>query len=126
MRAWLNKAGPSIDALVAAGDGIVAAAPQSDIAATGAACQTAADAVANLQQRLPSPDPVLNIALQQAITDYQVGIRYCISGTQNQDAVKIGEATVRIDQGNTDMQIAVDIIESVLSPDAPGPRVLTA
>ena len=126
MRAWLNKAGPSIDALVAAGDEIVAAASQGDIVATGAACHTAADAVANLQQRLPSPDPALNIALQQAITNYQVGIRHCLSGAQHRNAVDIGEATVSIDQGNTDLQIAVDIIESVLSSDTRGPRVLTA
>jgi hypothetical protein len=125
MRAWFNEAKPSIDALVVARDEIVAAVTQGDMAATGAACRTAAGAVANLQQHLPSPDPVLNTALQQAITNYQLGIRYCIWGTQNQDAVKIGKATVYIDQGNTDLQIAVDIIESDLSSEARGTRVLT-
>jgi hypothetical protein len=125
MRAWFNEAKPSIDALVVAGDEIVAAATQGDMAATGAACRTAAGAVANLQEHLPSPDPALNTALQQAITNYQVGIRYCISGTHNQDAVKIGEAKVYIDQGNTDLRTAVDIIESDLSSEARGTSVLT-
>jgi hypothetical protein len=119
LRAWLTKAEPSINALVIARDNIAAAAAQDDIAATGAACQTAAGVVANSQQQMPSPDPALNSALQQAINSYQVGIRYCISGTQNQDAKDIEQAATYINQGNTDLQAAVDILERDLSP---GPR----
>ncbi len=126
MREWLTKAEPSIDALFMAGSDAVALAAQGDIAATGAACHTAAGAAADLQQVLPSPDPALNTALQQALTDYQRGIRLCISGTQQQNAITIGEATVYTDRGNTDLQSAVDITECDLSSDARGPRVLTA
>jgi hypothetical protein len=125
MRAWLNIAGPSLNALVNAQDDIVAAAAQGDVAGTGAACQAAAGAVANTQQHLPSPDAALNTALQHALTNYRVGIRYCISGTQNQDAEDIGQATAHISQGNTDLQAAVDIVEGDLSSDAREPGVLT-
>jgi len=125
MRAWLNIAEPSLIALVNARDNIVAAAAQGDVAGTGAACRAAADPVANTQQHLPSPDAALNAALQQALTSYRAGIRYCISGTQNQDGEDIGQATADIGQGNTDLQAAVDILEGDLSSDAPDPGVLT-
>jgi hypothetical protein len=125
LRAWLTEAEPSIDALFIARDEIVAAAALADFAATGAACQSAAGAVANTEQHLPSPDPALNIELRQALTKYQVGIRHCISGTQNRNAIEIGEATVYINQGTTDLRTAVDMIESDLSSDASGRRVLT-
>jgi hypothetical protein len=123
LRAWLDEAEPSINALVIAGDNVVAAATQGDIAGTGAACQTAAGALASAQQHMPSPDPVLNTALQQAFNDYQAGIRYCISGTQNQDAIDIGEGAGFIDQGKIGLQKAFDIIKVDLSSDS---AVLTA
>lgn len=125
VHAWLNDAEPSINALFIAADNIVATATQADIAGTAAACQSAAGAAANLQHHLPSPDPALTTALQQAIDSYQVGIRHCISGTQNRDAV-IGEATVYINQGSTDLQEAVDILNGDLSSDARDTPVLTA
>ncbi len=124
--AWLNDAEPSINALVIARDNIVFGAVQGDIAGTRAACQTAAGALATLQKHLPSPNLGLTNVLQQAINNYHVGIRHCISGTQNQDAVEIGEATVYIKQGYTDLQKAVHILEDDLSDDARDPDVLTA
>ena len=113
-----QRRGASINALVIARDNIVFGAVQGDIAGTRAACQTAAGALATLQKHLPSPNLGLTNVLQQAINDYHVGIRHCISGTQNQDAVEIGEATVYIKQGYTDLQKAVHILEDDLSADS--------
>ena len=125
LRAWLTDAEPSINALLIAGDSVVAAGAQGDIARTGAACQTTAGAVTNVQQHLPSPDPALNTAFLQAITEYQVGIRYCISGTQNQDAIEIGQAAGFIEKANTDLQTAVDTAQRELSSDQENSPVVT-
>ena len=125
VRAWLTDAKPSIIALFGAADNLVTAARLGDIATTGAACQSAAGAVANLQHHMPSPDPALNTELQQAITSYQLGIRHCVSGTQHRDPIEIGEATVYTNQGNTDLQAAVGIIEHDLSAEARDHRVWT-
>lgn len=124
--AWLNDAEPSINALVVARENIVVAAVQGDIAGTRTACQTAAGALATLQEHLPSPNLGLTNTLQQAINNYRVGVRHCMLGTQKQDAVEIGEATVYIKQGYTDLQKAIRILEDDLSSDARFPDVLTA
>lgn len=123
LRAWLDDAEPSINALVVAGANVVATATRGDIAGTGTACQTAADALASARQHLPSPDPALNTALQQAFSDYRAGIRCSIPGTQNQDAIDMGQAPGFIDQGKTGLQNAFDILEADLSADS---DVLTA
>jgi len=77
-----------------------------------------AAALVSAQQHLPSPDPALNIALQQAFNDYQEGIRWCIRGTQNQDAIDIGQAAGFIEQGKFALQNAFDIVETDLSADS--------
>jgi hypothetical protein len=123
LRAWLDDAEASIDALVVAGDNVVATATRGDTAGTGTACQTAAGALASARQHLPSPDPALNTALQQAFSDYRAGIRCCFPGTQNQDAVDVGQAPGLIDQGKIVLQNAFDILEADLSADS---DVLTA
>src|SRR5271156_5999306 len=122
-RITLDDAAPSINALVIAGDNVVGTATRGDIAGTGTACQTAADALASARQHLPSPDPALNTALQQAFSDYQAGIRWCIRGTQKQDAVEIGQDAGFIDQGKVVLQKAFDTLEADLSADS---DVLTA
>ncbi len=118
LRGWLADADPSINALVSAGDNVVARASQGDIAGTAAACRTAAGAAASAQQHLPSPDAALNPALQQAFNEYQTGIRYCTSQTQKQDAIDIGQAAGFIKQGKMHLQNATDILEEDLSSDS--------
>ena len=81
--------------------------------------------MANLQHHMPSPDPALNIELQQAITSYQLGIRHCVSGTQNRDPIEIGKATGYINQGSTYLNATVGMIEDDLSSDARDNRVWT-
>lgn len=125
VRAWFTDAKPSIIALFGAADNLVTAARYGDNAATGAACQTTAGAVANLQHHMPSPDPALNIELQQAITSYQLGIRHCVLGTQDRDPIEIGKATAFINQGSTYLNATVGMIEDDLSSDARDNRVWT-
>jgi hypothetical protein len=125
LQAWFTDAKPSIIGLFGAADNLVTAARYGDIAATGAACETTAGAVANMQHHMPSPDPALNIELQRAITSYQEGIRHCVSGVQKRDPVEIGEATVHTNRGSSDLQAAVGIIEDDLTSDARDNRVWT-
>jgi hypothetical protein len=122
LRAWLEEANPSINALATAGDNVVSIGPHGGIAATGAACEKLAGALAYAQQHLPSPDPALTTALQRAFSDYEAGIRHCVSGTQRQDAVDIGQGAGFISQGNLELQKAFDVVEVDLSS---GSEVLT-
>jgi hypothetical protein len=126
LRTWLTRAEPSIHALVTARREIASAAANHDITGTGAACRTADGAVANLQHHLPSPDPMLDASLQQAISAYRMGVRYCISGVQNNDADDIEQAATYFDQGNADLEAAVDIPERDLPGSEPaGTGVMT-
>jgi uncharacterized iron-regulated membrane protein len=118
LRAWLDDARPSIHGVIIAGDTVVAAAARADIGGANTACQTTAAALASAQQHLPSPDPAVNIALQQAFDDYQEGIRWCIRGTQGQDAIDIGQAVGFIEQGKFALQRAFEIVEADLSADS--------
>ncbi|MBS4730722.1 hypothetical protein MSM1_21220 [Mycobacterium sp. SM1] len=104
-----------MNALVAARHDIAFFAANHDLAGTGAACRTADDAVARLQHHLPSPDPWLNTALQQALGDYHVGLRYCVQGVQNRDANDIEQAATYLRQGDAGLQAAVDILQRDLS-----------
>ncbi len=126
LRAWFTDAKPSITAMFIAADNFVTAARYSDSAKAGAACQTAADALATLQQHTPSPDAALNTKLQQAITHYQAGVRDCVAGKQDRDPVETGKALVSFNQGSTDLQAAVGIIEDDLASEARNQRVWTA
>ncbi len=111
LRAWLSDAEPSINALTTARDNIAVAATQKDLAATGAACQTAGAAVANSQQHLPSPEPALNTALHRAIGKYQAGLGYCLSGSRSQDAAQLAQAAAYFNEGDTDMQAAMKFLD---------------
>ncbi|MFZ3269914.1 MAG: hypothetical protein WA285_15040 [Mycobacterium sp.] len=126
LRAWFTDAKPSITAMFIAADNFVTAARYGDVAGAGAACQTEADALAKLQHHTPSPDPALNTKLQQAITNYQAGIRHCVAGKQDREPAETGKAMVSISQGSTDLQAAVGIIEEDLATEARDQRVWTA
>jgi hypothetical protein len=124
LREWLSDAEPSINALTTARDNIAVAATQKDLAATGAACQTAGAAVVNSQQHLPSPEPALNTALHQAIGKYQAGLGYCLSGSRSQDAAQLAQAAAYFNDGDTDLQAAMNFLDRNLSADPPGSAVL--
>jgi hypothetical protein len=54
-----------------------------------------------------------------------LGIRHCVSGTQNRDPIEIGKATGYINQGSTYLNATVGMIEDDLSSDARDNRVWT-
>jgi hypothetical protein len=107
LRAWLTDSEPMIDALVIARNNIATAAGQRDVAATGAACQSATGAVADLHRKMPSPDPMLNSQFLQAISDYDVGLPYCISGNGMQ------QAATYLSQADAAMHAAFDMLGHV-------------
>ncbi|HEY9304611.1 MAG TPA: hypothetical protein VIO95_10010 [Mycobacterium sp.] len=104
LRAWLTDSEPMIDALVIARSNIGTAAGRRDIAGTGAACQTAIVAVADLHRKMPSPDPMLNSQFLQAISDYGAGFPYCLSGSGMQLAASY------ITAADAAMRAAFDIL----------------
>lgn len=110
MGAWLAESERSINDLVAARNNIAAAAAEHDIAGTGAACQNAVGAVANLHRQLPSPEPVLTNALQRAAVNYDLGLPYCISATQTHDGPDLARAASYISQGDAAMRMAFHIL----------------
>ena len=122
LRAWRTEAEPSINALMTARGNIAATAAKHDLAGTAVACRTAGGAITNSRQHLPSPDPDLNAALEQAITSYQAGLGYCLAGAHNQDAASLRQAAAFFNQGDTALQSAIDILEhgqSVGTPNSP-------
>lgn len=126
LQTWFSDAKTSIRAMFIAADNFVTAARYGDIGGTGAACRTAADALAKLAQHTPSPDPALNIKLHQAITHYQAGVRDCVAGQQNRDPIRTGKAMVSVNEGSTDLQAAVGILQEDLAAEARDQRVWTA
>ncbi len=126
LRVWFTDAKPSIRAMFIAGGNFVTAARYGDIAGAGAACHTTTDALATLQQHMPSPDPALNTKMRQAITHYQAGVRDCGAGQQDRDPVETATAMVSIEHGNTDLQAAVGILEEDLASEARDERMWTA
>lgn len=110
MGAWLAESERSINDLVAARNNIAAAAAEHDIAATGAACQNAVGAVANLHRQLPSPESALTNALQRAAVNYDLGLPYCISATQTHDGPGLARAASYISQGDAAMRTAFHIL----------------
>ena len=107
MRAWLDQSQQSIDVLVTARNNIAAAASQRDIRATGVACQTATDGVADLREHLPSPEAAVNQSLQQAISSYTIGLPGCFSASLTVDGEGMQRAAGNIRHGDAAMQSAL-------------------
>lgn len=119
--AWLTESERLIHDLVTARNNIAAAAAQRDLTATGAACRTATNAVANLHRKMPSPEPTLNSTLEHAITSYDAGLPHCISAARTQDGPGLAQAASYITEGDDAMRAALDF----LGPKSGGePRVL--
>jgi len=108
MNEWLEQSEPLIHNLISARNDVATAAGDRDLVKTGVACQTATGAIANLHQQLPSPDPVLNETLQQAISSYEAGLPSCILGAGNKDGEGLHRAATCISQGDAAMQAALD------------------
>lgn len=107
---WLDRSNRLINDVVAARNAIAAAAANHDIAGTGAACQDATGAITHLHQEMPSPELVLNSTLQQAISNYDTGLPYCISASQTEDGEGMQRAATYISQGDDAMRVVLDIL----------------
>lgn len=110
MPVWLAQTTRSINDLVTARNNIAAAAGRRDLAETGKACRNATGAVAHLHERMPSPEPSVNRTLQQAITNYEIGLPYCISATHDQDRAGLQRAASFITRGDDAMRVALDLL----------------
>lgn len=113
LRAWLTASEPMIDALVIARNNIAAVAGQRDIASTGAACQTATDAVSDMHRQMPSPDPMLNIEFLQAISAYDLGLPRCISAAHAREGNGMQQAASYITAADAAMREVFDMLGRV-------------
>jgi hypothetical protein len=118
MHTWLEQSEAAVNGLVGARNTIAAAASRRDIPATGTACRTATDAVATLRQHMPSPEASVNSALQQAISNYTIGLPDCISASRNVDGQGMQRAARYISQGDDAMQLGLDLLEDQAAPSA--------
>jgi len=113
LRAWLTESRPLINALVIARNNIATAAAVRDIARTGAACQTATGAVADLHRQLPSPAPTLTRTFEQVIDNYDVGLPYCIGAMHADGGSGMQQAATFITRADAAMRTAFDFLEHV-------------
>lgn len=113
LRAWLTESEPLINALVIARNNIAASAAERDIAATGTACQSATDAVADLHRQLPSPTPGLTTTFAQAVSNYDLGLPYCIGASGVRDGHGMQQAATFITQGDAAMRAALDFLQHI-------------
>ena len=116
MHVWLDQSEAAVNSLVGARNTIAAAASRRDIPATGTACRSATDAVATLREHMPSPEAAVNSALQQAISNYTIGLPDCISASRTVDGEGMQRAARFISQGDDAMQLALDILGDEASP----------
>ncbi|MGA8331697.1 MAG: hypothetical protein WB777_20715 [Mycobacterium sp.] len=124
MPEWLAESEPSINALVDARQEIAAAAAKGDLAATGAACRTAAGAAAHLHRQMPSPAPALTTTLQRALSSYDLGLPYCISATQANDGHGLQRAANYITEGDAVMRVAIGFLGHDSGPEPASQGVL--
>lgn len=123
LNAWFTESEQSINDLVSARNNIAAAAGRHDLHNTGSACQAARAAVDGLRRRMPSPEPELSRALQDAVRDYATGLSYCILGAQHEDADDMQQAATYITQADSAMRWALDMLANECRP-GPGLGVL--
>jgi hypothetical protein len=67
---------------------------------------------------MPSPEASVNYALQQAISNYTIGLPDCISASRNVDGEGMQRAARYISQGDDAMQLSLDLLQDEESPAA--------
>ncbi len=97
-----------------AADKIVKAAEAVDLVAMGIACQEQHDAVDQVQEHMPSPDPDLTAQLQKALSDYSTAAAICTTAVENRNLDDFGQATTFVREANTHMDQAANILASDL------------
>ena len=81
-----------------------------DLAAVNSSCRRLHDAAANMQERMPTPDPELTQTLQAAISDYDAGTHFCMAGTQSLDPDELSQSVTFLKSANSRMNAAVAIV----------------
>ena len=66
---------------------------------------------------MPSPDALLNTALQRTLDDYSLGFTLCLAGTQNDDAAGMEPAAVHLYRANEDLQAVMALLARELNSD---------
>jgi hypothetical protein len=112
---WVAQAEPALESLLAIRYNIDVAADKADATGTWQVCRSAETTVARMRRQLPSPEPALNIALQQALNDYRSGLRDCVTGIVQQNVEDIELAAVYLHQANTELHVAIEMIERDLA-----------
>jgi hypothetical protein len=82
VRAWHNAVLVPLQEMRDAADEIVNAAQDFNLASMGIHCQEQKDAVEQVQQHMPSPDPDLTAQLQKALSDYSAAGAICTTGSR--------------------------------------------
>jgi hypothetical protein len=114
IRAWHNAALVPLQEIHDAADKIVKAAEAFDLVTMGIACQEQHDAVEQVQQHMPSPDPDLTAQLQKALSDYSTAAAICTTAVENRNFDDFGQATTFVSEANSHMDQASSILASDL------------
>ena len=125
VRAWHNAALVPLQEIRDASDKIVKAAEAFDLTSMGIACQEQHDAVEQVQQHMPSPDPDLTAQLQKALGDYSAATTICTTAVENRNFDDFAQGATLLHEANTYMDNAAQILATDLgeSPNSAVPSL---
>jgi hypothetical protein len=124
VRAWHNAVLVPLQEMRDAADEIVNAAQDFNLASMGIHCQEQKDAVEQVQQHMPSPDPDLTAQLQKALSDYSAAGAICTTAIENRNLDDFAQGATLLHQGNAYWDNAAKILDSYLgeSSNSAAPR----
>jgi hypothetical protein len=124
VRAWHNAVLVPLQEMRDAADKIVGAGEVFDLTTMGIACQEQRDAVEQVQQHMPSPDPDLTTPLQKALSDYSAANAICTTAIENHNLDDFGQGATFLHEGNTYWDNAAKILATDLgeSPNSAAPQ----
>ena len=117
---WYSGTKPHFEGMVDAGNALAQANENQHLVAVNSSCRQLHDAAANMQQRMPAPDPELTRALQAAISDYDAGTHFCMAGTQSLDPDELKQSVTFLKSANSRMNAAVAIVHRDLGATGSG------
>jgi hypothetical protein len=85
-----------------------------DLTTMGIACQEQHDAVEQVQQHMPSPDPDLTAQLQKALGDYSTAAAICTTAVENRNLDDFAQGATFLGEANTYMDNATKILDADL------------
>jgi hypothetical protein len=123
IRVWHNAALVPLQEIRDAADKVVKAAEAFDLTSMGIACQEQHDAVEQVQEHMPSPDPDLTAQLQKALSDYSAAAAICTTAVENRNFDDFAQGATFLHEANTYMDNAAQILATDLgeSPNSAAP-----